>query len=173
MTMIQPSKNIVSIIGGMDESQYRTISTGFRNAAAISTTMRAQIIDYHTFVTERFPDSDLTKEMINRGYNVLMEALYNAIVHGAKNIGDVSRALFLGPLGFAQGFHDGGDFFATDGIEKYFKMGGPIIKSTAMPKHFTHRGGNVGGGITSIRAFSDYVEINKQERILYTVNLLN
>jgi hypothetical protein len=171
--IIQPTKTITSLIGEIETTQQKTIHTGFNNSKEIGVVMREEIMQYHEAVKSSFPNTPEFMRILNDGYNVLMESLYNAILHGAKNTNDVSRALFIGSLGFAQGFFDGGDFFKQTGVEKYFEKEGPKLESSNIPEYLVHAGGNAGAGMSSIKAFSDYIDIDQKQGILYAINLVN
>lgn len=100
---------------------------------------------------------------------VVWEALKNAIVYGSRNQAPVYYGLFLGDKGVCHGFKDEGDYFKSEDVKRRFENKDTITEFQQVPEEFSGFSGYRAGVNHHIYPYSDIIEVDTGEGVLYCV----
>jgi hypothetical protein len=108
------------------------------------------------------------KKMKTQKIGLAPEAIQNALAYSPINTEPIVYGLFMGPKGVCHGFKDGGDFFRSEAVKEMFE-------NKVWIKEFDEAIKGVSGwriGVNRhIYPFSDIIEVDTKEGILYCVQL--
>lgn len=124
-----------------------------------------QIKSYYSRVLTLMKGLPIKWEVVNlQEVCILMhDALKNARSHGSRNIHPYTHALFLAPEGICHGFQDAGDYFKREDVKRKWESKKPITEFDPMP------GCCHAGADSSIYPYSDIIEVDTQNGVLYCV----
>lgn len=167
-----PSDRVLEEICGDREElvfHYIEIPSGLSNKQ-IERTLRSILVGTIYQVAENFKwGLDVRGQMRTKKLLIVNEALKNAVVHGSRNQSSVQYGLFLGDLGVCYGFRDGGDYFRSEEVKRLFESKTPVTRFQRPTEEFLRLSGWGAGVNKHIYPYSDIIEVDTGEGVLYCV----